>query len=68
MITNPRSEIEALTWWLVEQFQDNDDLAAAFARMYAIMDLQYGTETVALRIVKRDVETGHWHPRHTLVA
>jgi hypothetical protein len=39
-----------------------------FARVYAVMDLQYCSELVALRIVKRDVETGHWHPRRELAA
>jgi hypothetical protein len=27
MIRNPRAEIEVLTWWLVERFPDDEELA-----------------------------------------
>jgi hypothetical protein len=68
VITNPRAEIEALTWWLVEQVPVDDELAAVFAQVYSMEDLLFYNETAALRAVKSDIQSGHWHPRYALAA
>ncbi|MDB5733315.1 MAG: hypothetical protein JWQ03_3210 [Variovorax sp.] len=68
MLANPRAEIEAVIWWLVERFPDPDDLGAVFARARAFEDILFDSEVASLLRVKGDVESRHWHPRMDMAA
>jgi hypothetical protein len=68
MLRNPRAGIEELTWWLVERFPDDDELGAAFARVYSLMDLLLYNKAAALRSAKSDTCSSRWQPRYALAA